>query len=143
MRSLTKTEQWEGSLIPGYEFQAIGLPSGEKYISGIWECDQRSVLVPFNAGHLWLRVTSCADGTLAAYAIFGGDSGILQCDSINVLEEHRRRGIALALYQWSACIFEAPVTPTNKRTTLSKLFWGSKSSIECDCLVSGKMRRCV
>lgn len=143
MRSLTKIEQWEGPLIPGYEFKAISLPDGSSYDHDIWDCDIRSVEVPYNSGHLWFRVTSCDNGELAASAVFGGGSAFVQCDNIEVFEKYRKGGIALALYQWAACFFEAPVTPTNKRSALSKKFWNGKSSIECDCIVSGEMGKCV
>jgi hypothetical protein len=131
MRSLIKIEHWGGSLIPGYAFEAVSLPDGRSYASGIWECDVQSMMVPCSSGHLWFRVTSCDDGGLVALAVFGAGSDVVQCDEINVHEEFRKKGIGLGLYRWTACFFEAPVVPTKKRSALSKKFWNDKASIPC------------
>lgn len=131
MRSLIKIEHWAGSLIPGYTFEAVSLPHGLSYAAGTWECDGQSTMVPCSSGHLWFRVTSCADGELVALAVFGASPAVVQCDDVNVHEEFREKGIALALYRWAACFFDAPVIPTDKRSALSKNFWKDRTSITC------------
>lgn len=131
MRSLIKIEHWSGSLIPDFTFEAASLPNGQSYATGIWECDVQSMMVPYSSGHLWLRVTSCADSGLVARAVFGAGSAVVQCDDIDVHEEFRKMGIALALYRWAACFFDAPVVPTDKRSALSKNFWKNRTSLTC------------
>lgn len=124
-------EKYGGELIPGYEFEAILLPGNEGFNDGDWDCDEKSIDVPYSNGHLWLRVTICGSKDRVAWATFGCGSTTVQCDTIEVLDDFRRKGIASQLYQIAACAFSAPVIPTGKQSPLANLFWKNRSSITC------------
>ena len=131
MKPIIAIGEWDGPLLPGFEFQAASIPAGESYDFGGRDCEIASVIVPSNSGHLWLWVTACADRGLVAWAVFGAGALNVKCCDIFVHEEFRKRGIAIAMYRWAACLFEAPVVPTDMRSELALEFWENRTTITC------------
>lgn len=131
MKPIVGIERWGGELVPGFTFDAISLPAGESIDEGMWNCAFESLMVPATNGHLHIRVTADTDGGTVALATFGAGRDVVQCCGVNVDEGFRGRKIALSMYHFAACLFEAPVVPASTRSTLSEQFWKNRTSIAC------------
>lgn len=124
-------QRWKGQLVPSFDFAAISLPAGESIDEGIWNVDVESMGVPATNGHLHLRVTAAADGEWVARATFGAGDRSVQCCMIEVRKDFQRRGIATAMYRWTSCLFDAPVTPSSQREPAAVEFWKGRTEITC------------
>ncbi|NKJ02656.1 GNAT family N-acetyltransferase [Novosphingobium sp. SG707] len=131
MKQVLDIAEWGGQLLPGYTFEAVSIPTMQSHNFRGKDCDVASVIVPSSSGHLWIWVKDCTDHGLVAWAVFGANASNVQCCDICVHEDFRNRGIATALYQWAACLFEAPVVPSTMRSDLSKKFWKNRTAITC------------
>lgn len=90
--------------------------------------DDRSIPLPKVLGSVWFEVWEPGGG-LVAQATFAGGAATVQCDGIDVDADHRRKGIATAVYNIASSIFAAPVVPAAVQTADAKVFWNGRSQI--------------
>lgn len=107
------------------------LPPEFPYTQSKWENDDRSLAVPKTSGSAWFRVFEVGSETQIAYAFFAADSEVVRCDDVHVDSQHRLKGIANFLYCLAACIFEAPVVPSDRLLEDGKMFWKGRTEIVC------------
>lgn len=106
----------------GYHVEAVSLPPHTATTHPIgFEHDDRSIEVPNELGSLWLVVTS-TEGEIAAQATFAATPSCILCDTIEVVDEHRRKGIATALYDFAELIFGGLTQPSGVLTDDAKAF---------------------
>ena len=115
---------------PDFQFQLTLVPPCLPNTSRIRdEFDDRSIEVPHENGSLWIRVhTAKGDHAFAGHAVFGASFISTQCDTIQILQGFRRRGIATFLYDLTEEIFEVPVEPSSNLTGDARKFWQHRSN---------------
>lgn len=95
------------------------------------ECfDTRSLDVPCDAGAVWIEVRGRKDRNLVAAATFGGNVGVVQADTVEVMPPYRKLKIAKRMYQRAAVIFEAPVVPSKNLSEDAKEFWKGRRQMD-------------
>lgn len=89
--------------------------------------DDRSIDLPHELGSAWIIARQNGrEGTIVATATFAATREAVRCDSVEVDKKHRRRGIATALYDLAARVFERPVEPSDNLSEDAKAFWSSR-----------------
>ena len=94
--------------------------------------DDRSLHVPCSSGSVWCDVHMQDQGAFAANAVFGADDEVVRCDTIDVMQDHQRKGIARHVYEIASCVFGAPVVPSGILSEGAKKFWAGQASIMAD-----------
>jgi len=123
-------EQFEGEVLPGFLFKVVKIPPGLASTHPARErCDDRSIHVPKSAGSVWIEVWTSTGASLAASATFAADAEAVRCDTVDVMPDYRRLGIATVLYRLASELFEAPVVPSETLSEDARLFWGRRTSI--------------
>lgn len=123
MRIITKSSIVQCNLTANFGVQIARVPKGYDFRSTFWECDDRSIQVANTSGSVWMKVFEPHNKSPIAWATFAADHQVVRCDTIEVEYQHRRKGIATALYVIASCIFEAPVIPSDDLSQDSRLFW--------------------
>lgn len=117
--------------VPGYRLQKCtippGLPSNDRDRNGH---DDRDIQVPKTNGSLWCTVFEVNTGDIVAVATFAASRKSVMCDTIDVDANHRRKGIATALYDLSETIFAVSVVPSSIQSPDSKKFWEKRQIVE-------------
>lgn len=86
--------------------------------------DDRSIDVPAVNGSVWIQVAlNDRPNEIVAHATFGVGFDSVQCDSVDVRQDHRRRGIATITYDIAGKIAGVEVEPSSNQTPDAKLFW--------------------
>jgi GNAT superfamily N-acetyltransferase len=91
--------------------------------------DDRSIAVPKTYGSMSVRIYKCDGREFAAEAVFAADEAGVQCDNVEVLPSHQRKGIATWMYGIASETFGAPVIPSATRSADSLAFWGGRKMI--------------
>lgn len=127
---ISEPEELEGEILPSFVFKVVKIPAGLADTDPIRErYDDRSIEVPKSAGSIWVEVRTSTDASLAAWATFAADDREVRCDTVDVMPDYRRLGIANALYQLASELFEAPVVPSDTLSEDARLFWGARRVI--------------
>jgi hypothetical protein len=129
-KAITQVQRWSGPIDEVFELVAMEVPPGlarDDPHRSIF--DDRSIEVPKSHGSLWCDVQLKSDGSFVGKAVFAADDEVARCDTVDVMPEYRRRGLAAALYQLAADIFEVPVVPTDLRSDDAIAFWGERTEI--------------
>lgn len=129
VKSIQHPEIRQGAFLEDYGCEIALIPQGFPYQQAPWDSDDRSISVPNTSGSLWFRVYPRSGQMPIAAATFAADAAVVRCDSIEVEELHRRRGIAKHAYLLAACIFEAPVVPSSTQLPGGLLFWRNRTSM--------------
>jgi hypothetical protein len=131
VKAIQHLELRRGDFLDDYECEVAFIPLGLPFHEAPWESDDRSISVANTSGSLWFRIYPKGSETPIAIATFAADADVVRCDSINVDEAHRRRGIANHAFWLAACFFEAPVVPSSTQLSGGQLFWHGRTSITC------------
>lgn len=129
MEVISTVAEWNGVLMPGYDFSAVAIPFGETHAVRGNDVEADSLLVPSSSGQVCFAVTSRCGDDLLAWAGFGADDDHVRCVDVCVREDLRRRGIASALYRLAARVFDAPVVPSGNQVESSTAFWNGRSEL--------------
>ena len=89
--------------------------------------DDRSICVPKTSGSVWFNVFMVGSGNPIASAVFACDSSVVRCDTVEVVPDCQRQGIASALYHQASAIFDAPNAPSDNLTSDGHAFWNARS----------------
>ena len=122
-------EKWETLEVAvecahGYYLQFTVVPPGLSSSHPSREMnDDRSIEVPNELGSLWCRIFQSDNRTPVASAVFAASRDSVLCDTIDVHEAHRRKGLATFLYNLAEQIFEVPAAPSEILSDGSQAFW--------------------
>jgi GNAT superfamily N-acetyltransferase len=111
---VARTDMHGEILDGGYMVDIECLPPDFPYHLSRWEYGDRGIAVPKTSRSVWCKVFVAADEIPVAHAVFAADAAVVRCDDVHVDRDHRRRGIADQLYQLAACLFNAPVVPSDR-----------------------------
>lgn len=113
--------------LPGYRFAVTALPAatGTTHPLG-YDFDDRSIDVPNEWGSLWIRILDNAGNDLGGGATFAATERSVMCDTIDVPEEHRRKGIATSLYDLAEHVFGLVTEPSPILSEDAKAFWDKR-----------------
>lgn len=127
---ITIPTMYEEHFAPRYQVTVTELPpdlTSTHPLTGI--LDPRSIKVPKTAGSIHLLLETQDRKHTVATAVFAAVEDVVRCDSIDVMPDYRRQGVATGLYRLASRIFRAPVVPTDNQTEDAKAFWGIKKRI--------------
>lgn len=127
---ITIPTMYEEHFAPLYQVTVTELPPGlsaSHPLTGI--LDSRSIKVPKTAGAIHLLVETRDHKQMIGVAVFAADEDVVRCDSIEVMPDYRRQGVATGLYRLASRIFRGPVVPSDELNENDKAFWGSRTEI--------------
>ena len=90
--------------------------------------DDRSIGVPKDHGSVWARVYD-EENNIVGNATLASDGNAVRCDSIDIDEQHRCKGLATTIYEAASHIFGCPVVPSDILSQEAKGFWGNRTQI--------------
>jgi hypothetical protein len=91
------------------------------------ENDDRGITkVPKNWGSLWVKILDDAGNYLGGAATFAASEKSVMCDTIDVPEDHRRKGIATYLYDLAEAVFGVAAEPSSLLSDDAKKFWAKR-----------------
>lgn len=110
--------------LPGYRFSCVVLPpnTGTSHSLG-HDHDDRGIEVPKDWGSLWVQILDEDGNYLSGAATFAASEKSVMCDTIEVPEEHRRKGIATYLYDRAEEVFGVPAEPSPILSPEAEAFW--------------------
>ena len=115
---------------PRYQATVTELPPGVTHTHPLTDIlDPRAITVPNTAGAIHILIETQDRKHIVATAVFAADEDVVRCDSIDVMPDFRRQGVATGLYKLASRIFRAPVVPSDNQTEDAKAFWGIKKKI--------------
>lgn len=115
--------------LPGYRFSCVVLPPNTATSHPLGhDHDDRDIAVPKDWGSLWVQVLDHAGDYLGGAATFAASEKSVMCDTIDVPEEHRCRGIATGLYDLAEEIFGVPAEPSPILSQEAEAFWKKRRS---------------
>lgn len=92
--------------------------------------DDRSIAVAKTMGSVWIDVVDRATGGHAATAVFAADALVVRCDTVDVMQDYREKGVANAMYKIASRIFAAAVVPSDNLSPAAERFWRYRTRIE-------------
>ena len=91
--------------------------------------DDRSIDVDNELGSAWIKgYCGPANDNPVVVATFAATTDAVRCDTIDVVEAHRRRGIATTVYDSVGELLSLPVVPSDVLSDEAKAFWASRSN---------------
>ena len=115
--------------LPGYRFACVALPPNTATSHALGhDFDDRSIEVPKDWGSLWVQILDDAGNYLGGAATFAASEKSVMCDTIEVPEGHRFKGIATRLYDLAELVFEVPAEPSPTLSPEAVAFWEKRRS---------------
>jgi GNAT superfamily N-acetyltransferase len=129
-KAIIEVQKWSGPIGERFKLVATEVPAGlatEDPHRSLY--DDRTIEIPSSNGSLWCDVERADGAAFVGKAVFAADAEVARCDTVDIMPQYRRQGLAAALYQLAADIFETYVVPTNLRSNDAIAFWGGRTEI--------------
>lgn len=131
MPPITSPEAFELTLtdLPEYRFSCVVLPPDTATSHPLGhDHDDRDIAVPKDWGSLWVKILDSSGDYLGGAATFAAGEKSVMCDTIDVPEEHRCKGIATSLYDLAEEVFGVPADPSPTLSPDAEAFWKKRRS---------------